>query len=531
MKRKLLSMMALAALTLLPQGAWADATKTLTPETDVLYSLMTTGDFGTDNGDGTFTKDGIVYEKSSVSNNDDNHDPKWWRYQANSAYIGCPLESALAAGDVIEITARASSASSSLYFILRDNTSSEVVETDINVALGSTSEKTYTYTVTAGDNLVGKSKIYLMANFPSGQSYKIRVGLIRVLRNRTTPNPITRSTTWDFTEYNTASETTAPIVCDNLYFGTGIQIMNQKVDGDYNVVNLNGAKGAEDDTHSLIFYVPAGSGKFTIEFIPNSGNSSSHSKGKKAYYKIGDNDPVLMEYTSGKTLNTLSDVAYNVATATPIMLYTTATGQYLIKSISVTPNAPTIPITTIDYATFSSPLDLDFSACSQKAYIVTGESAGTLTYQQVTKVPAGTGLLLVGAAGENVTPAILSDDADDVTGNLLKPTLTATTVGTTEGADYGKVFILGNKGGVPGFYKSDNGRSLVVGKAYLYLESGISEAREFFAFNFGDGETTGIYVPSDNLNAKANYFDLQGRKVAQPTKGLYIVNGKKVVIR
>lgn len=48
--------------------------------------------------------------------------------------------------------------------------------------------------------------------------------------------------------------------------------------------------------------------------------------------------------------------------------------------------------------------------------------------------------------------------------------------------------------------------------------------------NFGD-ETTNIQqVESGKLNVEG-YYDLQGRKVAQPTKGLYIHNGKKVVIK
>ena len=57
------------------------------------------------------------------------------------------------------------------------------------------------------------------------------------------------------------------------------------------------------------------------------------------------------------------------------------------------------------------------------------------------------------------------------------------------------------------------------------------------AFNFTavvlvkDG-ATGIdatLVNSEKVNSVV--YDLQGRRVAQPTKGLYIVNGKKVVIK
>ena len=49
--------------------------------------------------------------------------------------------------------------------------------------------------------------------------------------------------------------------------------------------------------------------------------------------------------------------------------------------------------------------------------------------------------------------------------------------------------------------------------------------------NFG-GNTTGIEnaVQREEIKDKS-YYDLQGRRVQQPTKGLYIVNGKKVIIK
>ena len=55
------------------------------------------------------------------------------------------------------------------------------------------------------------------------------------------------------------------------------------------------------------------------------------------------------------------------------------------------------------------------------------------------------------------------------------------------------------------------------------------------AIGFGDdNETTDITMVQGEgfmVNGSDNYYDLQGRRVAQPTKGLYIVNGKKVVIK
>ena len=79
--------------------------------------------------------------------------------------------------------------------------------------------------------------------------------------------------------------------------------------------------------------------------------------------------------------------------------------------------------------------------------------------------------------------------------------------------------------GVLGFYRAAGNR-VDAGKAYLNVPAGAS--RSFIDIN--PGEQDGI--ESVNVNAaEDNIYDLQGRQVAQPQKGLYIVNGKKVVIK
>ena len=62
----------------------------------------------------------------------------------------------------------------------------------------------------------------------------------------------------------------------------------------------------------------------------------------------------------------------------------------------------------------------------------------------------------------------------------------------------------------------------------VYVEPS-SAAREFIGFNFD--EVTGINEVKNEKETVNGIFDLQGRKVITPSKGLYIVNGKKVVIK
>lgn len=71
-------------------------------------------------------------------------------------------------------------------------------------------------------------------------------------------------------------------------------------------------------------------------------------------------------------------------------------------------------------------------------------------------------------------------------------------------------------------------------RAYFLLKGAAASAgaREF-KMDFGDGETTGVAdVRGKMADGRSEYYDLQGRKVAQPTqRGIYIQNGKKVIIK
>ena len=93
----------------------------------------------------------------------------------------------------------------------------------------------------------------------------------------------------------------------------------------------------------------------------------------------------------------------------------------------------------------------------------------------------------------------------------------------------GNMYVLNNGSQGVGFYKLKDGKSLSPGKAYLYYSGSL--ARDFFGFD----ETTALREISNEKLEISNddYYTLDGRKLqGKPTtKGLYIVNGKKVVIK
>ena len=174
-------------------------------------------------------------------------------------------------------------------------------------------------------------------------------------------------------------------------------------------------------------------------------------------------------------------------------------------------------ITTAEYATFNSAYALDFSETGITAYTAT-DNGSSVTLNEITsgKVPANTPVVLYkdGADGTAINvPVISTAAAISGTNDLAVST----------GIDVANMYVLANGSAGVGFYPW-GGTNLSAGKVYLQATS---SAREFLGFENG---TTAIEtVKTQKVDGK--YYNLAGQLVTNPTKGLYIVNGKKVVIK
>ena len=200
--------------------------------------------------------------------------------------------------------------------------------------------------------------------------------------------------------------------------------------------------------------------------------------------------------------------------------YDVETTTLKIASAKLYKKPQTVTITDAKYATCVTTAATDFSKTDGiKAYIATVNAAKTkVELTEVTKVAAGVPVILNGAA-TNYTLHYTTESTDDVSDNAL-----LVSDGTVTG-DGSTIYVLANGNKGVGFYLLKSGDTLAAGKAYLSVSTG---ARQFIGF--GD-DTTGIEnIEHSTLNIE-HYFDLQGRRVAQPAKGLYIVNGKKVIIK
>lgn len=186
--------------------------------------------------------------------------------------------------------------------------------------------------------------------------------------------------------------------------------------------------------------------------------------------------------------------------------------------------------------TFCNFVDLDFSGVSGlKAYIISGfsPSTGTLTLTRVTNVPAGTGLLLRGEEGNYEVPVLATDMYYS---NMLKGVNEAIMLSPTEG-DYTNFILADGTHGV-GFYPVSETAEFAAGKAYLQMPTakvptlGGGEARAFI-LDFENEEATGIGFTKATAAPQEDgvYYDLTGRRVEKPSKGFYIMNGKKMFIQ
>ena len=184
-----------------------------------------------------------------------------------------------------------------------------------------------------------------------------------------------------------------------------------------------------------------------------------------------------------------------------------------------------------DQQTFSSTQPLDFTGSDLKAYIATGYNNGTVLMTRVYKVPANTGLLIVGTEGQEYKVPFTANNAFYT--NFLKPITTEQVIPTTEG-EYTN-FLYGEKDGVKGFYKSSGSGLVAAGKAYLQLPTA-AVASMVKGINFIFDEETGIEGVKSAVEPEGVY-DMNGRKLGDSfdakkmPRGVYIVNGKKVVIK
>lgn len=251
-------------------------------------------------------------------------------------------------------------------------------------------------------------------------------------------------------------------------------------------------------------------------------------KGRGSYLTIGDKTVYEFDSDLGKG-NWVDQIVENVEIKNDgiIAWYPGSSRTYdpidIIMLIKTGDATETVSVSEAGFATYATtnnvvvPADENVKVMTVK---VNADKA-SITLNEVkagTVIPANTGILVKAPQGD-CNFVVTSEAGAELTNNDLKA---ATKDETSNGSTYFALTKLGEK---VGFALVENGVVIPAGKAYLEVSAGT--AAKFFGL---DGEATGI---NSVKTAKADgaYYTLEGVKTTKPVKGLYIHNGKKIVVK
>ena len=220
-----------------------------------------------------------------------------------------------------------------------------------------------------------------------------------------------------------------------------------------------------------------------------------------------------------KGTNTYISYAVSNGVDRPAMNSTNA--ALLVQAAVYTPTTYAFEIGAEGWATLYTDRALDFSSTGLTAYTATTDGT-TVTLTEVTEVAAGTGVVLKGDAKTYEIPVIESSDTEK---GQLKGSATAALTFDAEAANDYYMLVL-NSSSKAQFKKLSSG-TIAAGKAYLAIAKSTEEAR---VMNVVFAGTTAIKA-IETVAADNNVYNLAGQRVAAPQKGLYIVNGKKVIVK
>ena len=181
-----------------------------------------------------------------------------------------------------------------------------------------------------------------------------------------------------------------------------------------------------------------------------------------------------------------------------------------------------------EWTTLTSAYNLDFSGIEDlTAYTAKyNEANDAVALTPVKKVKAHTGLILKGEAGKTYTLPILASNEeglDEATDNQLFDCVDAIW-STGRDNDY---FLSNGE-----FVKSDQDGWALPGKSYLYINGGRGNGSNSPLRVYVDNTATAINGITNNPVVKDEaYYNLQGVKVQHPQHGVFIHNGKKVVLK
>ena len=239
----------------------------------------------------------------------------------------------------------------------------------------------------------------------------------------------------------------------------------------------------------------------------------------------------------------LSWYGVNTSTNTALSILNTISGNKSANNYKFLPKV-TITSTTIEsapvkiddngYTTFASTYPLDLTStnlpCGLKAYKANIVEGNKVKFTEINQtVPANTGILLAGTTGE--TYFIPVAESGTALGDNL---LLVNADGGTFTAEIGYTYYGMLKNSDPLTFGTFDPNSVAIPSNKAYLKVADTGEARTLTCSFFDETTTGIMETRtegiDRLTT-TKVYNLAGQQIANPTKGLYIINGKKHIIK
>ena len=246
--------------------------------------------------------------------------------------------------------------------------------------------------------------------------------------------------------------------------------------------------------------------------------------------KYGDDVVITIAADEDRTLNTLTVNGVDVTAQVVNNQYTIHNVSSNITVVATFNSTKEYIILAQGVGTFSCARDLNFTGSELKAYIAAGynKSTNVTLLVRVYDVPARTGIYLKGEAG--VTYKIPYSTSQSYYVNMLKANLTAGSIAKTDG-DMSN-YLLSKENGEFMFCAPSESAVLGAQKAYLQIPTSfISNNARAIGIAFEDDETTNIRDFELFTNGNDRLYNLKGQRIEKAGRGVYIKNGKKVVIK
>lgn len=292
----------------------------------------------------------------------------------------------------------------------------------------------------------------------------------------------------------------------------------------------NGQVAKTGSNSTFIDVAELNAGTYKIYAKGLNGNNSS----KTVIFKVGENQVFNFSITQG-TNQTGNSEEFDITEPSMLSFAGECPSTGGLDLFYVVKIADIKAISSVGYATFSSTSALDFTDVDNaKAYIVTEKSGTSIKLQQVTgKVAAGTGLILKSNNGgeANVTIPVTTDEGTyyDLHSKTINYLFGIDHDYDLSTPDEGTHYVLTVQDDKVVFAPIGSTTAAVkAGQAALWLPA--SAGAKALTLSFTD-DITGINEVG-NTESKAGkiYYNLQGQRVSEPKEGIYVVEGKKVLV-